>query len=338
VGTITVSVVHAVATAVAHAFGPDSLLGVPYLLATAVANTAAAVGRTLVGATLTEPSAGQFAVNYGLLDGLAFFNPTKPPAGANDPSITVTAEHPLPVILLNPTALTQGLNWAVGAPVLANAGYKVYTFNYGNVTANPNAPIQSIGDIRKSAQELSAEIDRVLAETGAPQVILIGHSQGGGNLPAYYINNMGGADKVSQLIGISPGHHGSDFNGLVSAVLSVPILRQLFIGVSQAIAPAIYQQSAGSPFQQEIYGNGETRPGVLYTTISTVNDEVATPYTNNALVGPNVTNIVLQDRHPGLILGHLNTVTSPHTWAIVLDALAANPAANPLPHQQPVAA
>ena len=65
VGTITVSVVHAVATAVAHAFGPDSFLGVPYLLATAVANTAAAVGRTLVGATLTEPSAGQFAVNYG---------------------------------------------------------------------------------------------------------------------------------------------------------------------------------------------------------------------------------------------------------------------------------
>ena len=57
------------------------------------------------------------------------------------------------MILLNPTALTQGLNWAVGAPVLANAGYKVYTFNYGNVTANPNAPIQSIGDIRKSAQD-----------------------------------------------------------------------------------------------------------------------------------------------------------------------------------------
>ncbi|GAA2562957.1 esterase/lipase family protein [Mycolicibacterium diernhoferi] len=338
VGTIVVSVVHSAATAVAQAFGPHRLLGVPYLLATSVANAAAAVGRTLVGGSLHAPTGGRFAVNYGLLDGLGFFNPQKPPPGANDPSITVTAEHPLPIILVNPTALTQGLNWAVGAPVLANAGYKVYTFNYGNNTTNPNFPIQSIGDIRKSALELEAEIDRVLAETGAPQVILIGHSQGGGNLPSYYINNLGGADKVSQLIGISPGHNGSDFNGLVSGVLRTPILRQVFISVFRALAPAIYQQSAGSPFQDEIYGNGDTRPGVLYTTISTIYDEVATPYTNNALDGPNVTNIILQDRYPGQILGHLNVVTAPQTWAVVLEALAANPAANPLGHQDLVAA
>ena len=338
VGTIVVSVVHSAATAVAQAFGPHRLLGVPYLLATSVANAAAAVGRTLVGGSLHAPTGGRFAVNYGLLDALGFFNPQKPPPGADDPSITVTAEHPLPIILVNPTALTQGLNWAVGAPVLANAGYKVYTFNYGNNTTNPNFPIQSIGDIRKSALELEAEIDRVLAETGAPQVILIGHSQGGGNLPSYYINNLDGADKVSQLIGISPGHNGSDFNGLVSGVLRTPILRQVFISVFRALAPAIYQQSAGSPFQDEIYGNGDTRPGVLYTTISTIYDEVATPYTNNALDGPNVTNIILQDRYPGQILGHLNVVTAPQTWAVVLEALAANPAANPLAHQDLVAA
>jgi triacylglycerol esterase/lipase EstA (alpha/beta hydrolase family) len=338
VGTIAVSVVHAAATAVAQAFGPDSFLGVPYLLATAVANTAAAVGRTLVGAPLTEPAAGQFPVSYGLLDGLGFFAPTRPPTGANDPSISVTAEHPLPVILLNPTALTQGLNWYVGAPALANAGYKVYTFNYGNVTTDPNFPIQSIGDIRKSGQELATEIDRVLAETGAPQVIVIGHSQGGGILPAYYINNLGGGNKVSQVIGIAPGNHGTDFNYLVSTVLAIPVLRELFIGISAAIAPAIYQQAVGSPFLQEVYGNGDTRPGVLYTTISTAYDEVATPYTRHFLVGPNVTTVVLQDTHPGLLLGHLNVVTSPHTWTAVLAALAGNPAANPAQDRTPAAA
>lgn len=338
VGTIVVSVVHAVATAVAQAFGPDSFLGVPYLLATVIANTAAAVGRNLVGASPTEPTTGQVAVPYGLLDGLAFFNPTKPPAGANDPSVGVTAEHPLPVILLNSTVITQGANWSVGAPVLANAGYKVYTFNYGNVTTNPHAPFQSIGDIRKSGLELAAQIDRVLAETGAPQVILIGHSQGGGALPSYYINNLGGADKVSQLIGIGPGHHGTNFNGLVSLVLSLPVLRQLYIGLSEAFAPAIYQQSVGSPFLDEVYGSGDTRPGVLYTTISTAYDEVATPYTLQALDGPNVTNIVLQHRYPGLLLGHLNMVTSTYTWATVLDALASNPAANPVHRLSAVAA
>lgn len=336
VATVSVSVVHTAATVVAHAFGPSSFLGVPYLLAMSVANAAAAAGRTLVGAPLSPPS-GRFAVNYGLLDGLAFFTPTKPPAGANDPSITVTPEHPLPVILLNGTTGTQGVNWSVGAPVLANAGYKVFTFNYGNTTAAPNFPIQAIGDIRASGVELAAEVDRVLALTGAPKVILIGHSQGGGILPVYYVNELGGADKVSQVIGIAPSNHGTDFNQL-TGFQSIPILGQLLVGIADAIAPALFQQGVGSAFQHEVYGNGDTRPGVLYTTISSVDDEVVTPYTQQALLGPNVTNVVLQDRYPGLVLGHANIFTSPQAMAAVLDALAGNQAANPLAHPTAVAA
>ena len=249
----------------------------------------------------------------------------------------MTADHPLPIILVNGTTATQGVNWSVGAPVLANAGYKVYTFNYGNVTAEPSLPIQSIADIRQSGLELAAEVDRVLAETGAAKVILIGHSQGGGILPVYYINELGGAGKVSQLIGISPSNHGTDFNQLIG-LQSLPLLGPLFIGLADAIAPALYQQAVGSPFQQEVYGDGDTRPGVLYTTIASVNDEVVTPYIQQALTGPNVTNIVLQDRYPGLILGHANVFTSPLTFDVVLDAVASNPAANPLPRQHALAA
>ena len=337
VATVAVSAIHTVATSVAQAFGPDSFLGVPYLLATTVANAAAAVGRTLVGAPMITPSAGPFAVEYGILDGLAFFNPTNPPAGANDPSLTVTPEHPLPIILLNGTTTTQGINWSVGAPVLANAGYKVYTFNYGNTTSNPNFPIQAMGDVRLSALELSAEVDRVLAETGAEKVILIGHSQGGGILPVHYINNLGGADKVSQLIGISPSNHGTDLNYLI-ALQSLPILGPLVVDFADALGPALYQQALGSPFQQEVYGNGDTRAGVLYTTIASMNDEIVTPYTQQALDGPDVTNIVLQDRYPGLVIGHANVIVSPHTWGLVLEALASNSAANPVQILHTVAA
>ena len=336
VATVSVSAVHTAATIVAHAFGPSSFLGVPYMLAMSVANAAAAVGRTLVGAPLSPPG-GRFTVNYGLVDGLAFFTPTKPPAGANDPSIKVTAEHPLPVILLNGTTGTQGVNWSVGAPVLANAGYKVFTFNYGNTTAEPNFPIQAMGDIRQSGLELAAEVNRVLELTGAPKVILIGHSQGGGILPVYYLNELGGADKVSQLIGIAPSNHGTDFNHL-NGFQSIPILGPLLVGIADAIAPALFQQGVGSAFQHEVYGNGDTRPGVLYTTISTVNDEVVTPYTQQALTGPNVTNVVLQDLYPGLVLGHANIYTSPQAMAAVLDALAGNRAANPLAYPAAVAA
>lgn len=336
-GTIMVSVVHTAATAVAQAFGPNSFLGVPYMLATTVANVAAAVGRSIIGAPMFEPTTGQFTVNYGILDGLAFFNPTKPPAGANDETITVTKEHPLPIILLNGTTATQGTNWSVGAPVLANAGYKVYTFNYGNTLGNPNSPIQAIGDISQSTAELAAEVQRVLDETGAPKVILIGHSQGGGILAVNYINNMDGADKVSQLIGIAPSNHGTDADGL-GGLLSLPVLGSLLAGIASTIGPALYQQALSSPFQHEVYGNGDTRGDVLYTTIASVNDEVVTPYTQQALNGPNVTNIVLQDLYPGLVLGHANIFLSPQVWSTVLDSLASNKAANPLSTTSTVAA
>jgi triacylglycerol esterase/lipase EstA (alpha/beta hydrolase family) len=328
VGTVVASAVYTVANTFAQAFGPHSFLGVPYALATAVANSAAAVGRTLIGAPLDSAGTGPFPVTYGIIDGLTFFNPQQPPPGANDPSITVTAEHPLPIILINGTTATQGTNWGVGAPVLANAGYKVYTFNYGNISQDPNDPIQATDDIRQSGLELAAEVDRVLAETGAPKVILIGHSQGGGILPVYYINNLGGADKVSQLIGIAPSNHGTDVNGLIG-LLDLPFLGPLLIATANSFGQALLQQSVGSEFQQEVYGNGDTRPGVLYTTIASTNDEVVTPYTQQALNGPNVTNIVIQDLYPGLPVGHLGVVLSPQVWTVVLDALAANPQANP---------
>ena len=335
VGVIAASVVYTVADTFAQAFGPNDFLGVPYALATALANTAAAAGRTLIGAPLDAGEPGRFTVTYGVLNGLAFFNPRQPPPGANDDSIHVTDEHPLPIILLNGTTATQGTNWGVGAPVLANAGYKVYTFNYGNVTGNPNSPIQATADIRDSAEELDDEIDRVLLETGAEKVILIGHSQGGGILPAYYINNVdGGAEKVSQVIGIAPSNHGTDFNGLVG-LLNVPVFGPLVVAVSNIIGPAFIQQTVGSDFQEVVYGEQDTDPRVIYTNIITRNDEIVTPYTQQALEGgDNVTNIVLQDRYPGYTAGHLGVVLSPQVWDIVLEELEANPEANPQLHPE----
>ncbi len=329
VGVVAASVVFTVADTVAQAFGPHSFLGVPYALATAVANSAAAVSRTLIGAPAFPVSTGPFQVNYGVINGLSFLNPQQPPPGANDPSITVTAEHPLPIILINGTIATQGENWGVGAPVLANAGYKVYSFNFGNITQDPNFPIQATDDIRESGKQLAAEVDRVLAETGAPKVILIGHSQGGGILPAYYINNLDGADKVSQVIGIAPSNHGTDASGLVG-LSNLPIFGPLVLGVVNSFGQAFLQQMVGDPFQQEVYGNGDTSPGVLYTTIASTTDWVVTPYTQQALNGPNVTNIVIQDLYPGLTASHLGVVLSPQVWSVVLDALASNPQANPL--------
>lgn len=130
------------------------------------------------------------------------------PPGANDPSCTLTEERPNPVILLNATATTQ---WAysAGAPYLANRGYCVYTFNYGNITPIPSFPIQGLADIEGSAREISRKIDQIMRRTGAKKVDLVGWSQGGGLLPHYYIDFLGGDKKVEKVIGIAPGDHGS---------------------------------------------------------------------------------------------------------------------------------
>lgn len=337
-GVVAASAVYTVADGVARAFGPNDFHGVPHALATVLANTAAAAGRAFLGAPLGAAEPGRFTVTYGVYNALTLLDPQQPPPGANDDSIEVTDEHPLPIILLNGTGLTQGLNWSVGAAVLANAGYKVYTFNYGNVTDNPNSPMQATGDIAKSAEELDDEIDRVLAETGAEKVILIGHSQGGGILPAYYINNVeGGADKVSQVIGIAPSNHGTDFNGLVG-LLRVPVVGPLVVAVANLVMPAGMQQTVGSDFQDIVYGTQDANPNVRYTNIITRNDEVVTPYTQQLLEGDSVTNIILQERFPGYVAGHAGVVLDPRVWSVVLEALEANPEANPQLHPQELVA
>ena len=56
------------------------------------------------------------------------------------------------------------------------------------------------------ARHLSAEVDKVLAATGARQVVLYGNSRGG-NAIRNYIANFGGAAKVSQaILGGTPNH------------------------------------------------------------------------------------------------------------------------------------
>jgi len=110
-----------------------------------------------------------------------------------------------------------------------------------------------------------------------------------------YINNMGGADKGRNSSGCSSNHGHRHRRTGRAAVAADP-----WAGWSSASAKrdrtSLYQQALGSPFQQEVYGNGDTRPGrAVHHDSRPVNDWVVTPYTQQALNGPNVTTSVLQD-------------------------------------------
>ncbi|WP_422747926.1 esterase/lipase family protein [Mycobacterium sp. WMMD1722] len=326
---VAASLVNNIATQIATGFGPGPVGAIPRSVALSIADAAGDVSRAFTGTPFNAASAGRFPVEYGVFNVLAYLTPAAVPPGANDPSISVSPAHPLPVILVNGTGMTAAFNWSVGAPVLANAGYKVCSFNYGNRSGYPGFPVQGVNDITVSAQQLSQEIDRVLAETGAPKVVLVGYSQGGGILPAYYINVLGGGPKVSQVIGLAPSNHGTDLDYLAYATL-LPVIGPLLAFVVGTVAPGALQQTITSPFQEVVYGGGDTRPGVLYTNIVSMNDEVLTPYTRQFLSGPEVTNIVIQSRQPDFIGGHGSVLVNPTVWSLVLEALAANPEANPL--------
>lgn len=269
-------------------------------------------------ATALPAQAGTLPVNYdfaaGALAGFAF--PETPPPGANV-GCQPTSAHPYPVILVHGTFGNQDDNWQAAAPLLANHGYCVFTFNYGGPSAS--SIVQGTGDIAASAGELASFVTRVLAATGAARVDLVGHSQGG-MMPRYYLKFLGGAQYVHRLVALAPSNHGTTLNGLTALVTALGAAGLLNSALNP-LCPACVEQEAGSPFLANLNAGGDTVPGVSYTVIESRYDEVVTPYTSAFLSGSGVTDITLQNQCPLDLSDHLEIAADPVALADVLNAL-----------------
>lgn len=225
------------------------------------------------------------------------------------------------MILVNGTFMTQALSFQAGSPLLKNAGYCVFTFNFGNPSGLEQMPIQAIGDIRGSGRELAAMVDRVLAATGAEEVDLVGHSQGGGALSDYYINELGGADKVHSRIGLAPST-GTTLSSLIYFRSFVPVLGPAVFGSIDAVIPGLVQQFKGTDFLGEVYPDGPS--GTVWVeryNIITEHDQVVTPFTGQFFDGPNVTNVLLQDGCAADLSEHVSILYNERAWLHVLNAL-----------------
>ncbi|MFJ4342876.1 esterase/lipase family protein [Streptomyces sp. NPDC088915] len=209
--------------------------------------------------------------------------------GWNDFSCKPSAAHPRPVVLVHGTFGNSVDNWLGLAPYLVNRGYCVFSLDYGQL---PDVPLfHGLGPIAASAGQLSTYVDRVLAATGAPEADLVGHSQGG-MMPRWYLKFLGGAAKVNALVGIAPDNHGTTLLGLTQLLPYFPGAEDLI----SANTPGLADQIAGSPFITKLNEGGDTVPGVRYHVIATRYDEVVTPYRTQFLSGPNVTNVLIQDK------------------------------------------
>lgn len=255
-------------------------------------------------------------------------NPDTPPAGANDWSCQPSDAHPNPVVLVHGTVENMTYNWYTLSPLLANHGYCVFALNYGQEPGTWHLGLPGsetpggTAPVAESAVELGAFVDEVLDATGASQVDIVGHSQGG-MMPRYYMKFLGGAPKVDRLVGLAPSNHGSTFLGL-NRLPGVPELTALGLG------QAVMDQQYDSEFIAELNEGGETLPGVTYTVIVTKYDEVVTPYHSQFLNGENVTNIVLQDHCPLNLSEHLAISFDRTALGFVLGALDPDNAVEPV--------
>jgi triacylglycerol esterase/lipase EstA (alpha/beta hydrolase family) len=165
------------------------------------------------------------------------------PLGANV-GCQPTAAHPYPVVLVEGTFASMYNSFEAISPDLVNNGYCVYAFNYGQTI--PFSGVYAMGDIPTSAAELSAEVNHVLAITGASKVDLVGWSQGG-MMPRQYINDLGGAAKVNMLVGLAPSNYGTTLDGLQTLISDFG-LEGVTTGLLSVTCAACSQQLQGSSF------------------------------------------------------------------------------------------
>ncbi|QIS09656.1 esterase/lipase family protein [Nocardia arthritidis] len=247
-----------------------------------------------------------------------------PPAGSDDWTCVPTAAHPEPVVLIHGTWDNQNA-WDVLAPQLKSVGYCVFSLNYGRDTSSVLGAIPGVyatGDIRTSAREVGAFVDRVRAATGAAKVALVGHSQGA-LVARQFVRFDGGRDKVGTLITLVGTNHGSTQHGLVSANrVETPSSPELV--AAPVVGEAAVQQLVGSEFLRTLNAAGDTDPGIDYTAIASRRDDASSPPEATFLrAGPGATvhNVMVQDLCPADAYDHAGLPRSPAVAYLVNRAL-----------------
>ncbi|ALG86977.1 esterase/lipase family protein [Gordonia phthalatica] len=263
-------------------------------------------------------------------------NPRIAPSGANDWNCKPKSGQN-PVVLLHGTWENAYDNWAALAPVLKKAGYCVFAPNYGRTdlldvgglgTVLPNTG--GVAEVSRSAEQIAPYISKVLAETGAKKIDLIGHSQGG-LLARYWMKRYNGHTKVNNLVTLGATNNGTTLLGigwlgrtLTTAGLDVLAPVTLLVGsagIDQTIDSATVKYvNNRAPFhdskQKRVY------PDVQYTIVATRYDEVSTPYDRTFLPGGrNVKNITLQNGCEQDVSDHISMSYSPRALSIVLNTL-----------------
>jgi triacylglycerol esterase/lipase EstA (alpha/beta hydrolase family) len=264
-------------------------------------------GALSLGCVTAAGAASNYPVVYNFPAAVVASEAQPTPPGSNDWACRPTAAHPRPVVLVPGLSGNSGRDYQAASPLLANNGYCVFAYDFRDNGFESN---------EAAAAGLSSFVDRVLAATGATQVDVVGHSQGG-MMPRYYLKFLGGAPKVHTLIGISPVNHGTTLAGVATLLQETGVSGSVVAGA----CPACAEDVAGSPFMRKLNAGGDTVPGVWYMAIGTRYEEIVTPYDAVFLSGRRVVNILLQDQCRTDFVDHLASIYDSVALHDMLNAL-----------------
>ncbi|WP_280393449.1 esterase/lipase family protein [Nocardia brasiliensis] len=215
---------------------------------------------------------------------------------------TCTADdgHRTPVVLLHGT-LDDATVWNELSAQLRSAGYCVYAPTYG--ATGSLLGLGGAAPVAQSAAEVAEYISRVLEVTGARQVDLVGHSQGG-TIAAYYAKVLGRAARVRSAILLAPVSHGTTLGGAVETAERVPGLRGTVDSVVLPVfCAACADLETGSAFLDSLDAGPIAQPGVRYAVLATRDDAVSTPPGTASFIDePGVTNLFVQELNPAPVL------------------------------------
>ena len=185
----------------------------------------------------------------------------------DDWTATLSTQRPWPVILLHGTCDSKGI-WQLLGSDLREDGWAVFAPDYGT---------RATGLIPDSAAHVGAYIRAVMHTTGAEQVIILGHSQGG-LVARYWMRMLDGAKYVKHLVCIGTPNHGTTQGGILSPLVTSRRADNVMQSIIDAyFGPAGAQQLVGIDILEQVTRDGDLDEGVTYTNIVTRSDAVVVP-------------------------------------------------------------
>lgn len=221
----------------------------------------------------------------------------RPPLPFNDPDFAPTHESP---VLYIHGVTSRSRAFRPNAERLRDEGFWVWGYDYGDMFA---PGFYGMGNLDSIIEDVHANVDHVLEQTGAKQLDIVAHSQGGLMTKLFIAN--GGAPKVRRVVAMGANFHGTDVRG--RAARFAPLISRYPRAASTLASPGVIQQLADSPWVRTHLNVPDTYPEIVYTSLYSPADVLVTPNETSMLAsvsGADVVNINVAEAYGGYAPRH----------------------------------